>query len=258
MTRAGHHTMLGGASAMRCSVFDGNLTSIMSADMGTISPTSQPDLSVAFWANAQIIDGRGRKCVSMFDSRSNKSTGPQYSIGDDPDGMRFYVIFQYVKGFDRIPTGAALNSWHHYLATFTPGTLKMYYDGALISTQTGANSWLRDNASAILRLDVGGNSYDSNGAIHGRLANVNIFDFVVSASDAAFLASKPNAVLTTALHQYLFANDDGTDTGSAATKLHLNVGSTTAFEKLSTGGGRLWLLLCRSSCARRSSERRAA
>lgn len=239
MTSAGHHTMMGGGAApMRCAVFDGNHTSIMSADMGTISPASQPDISVAFWANAKIIDDRGRKCVSMFDGRSNKNTGPQYSIGDDPDGMRFYVIFQYVKGFDRIQTGAAPNSWHHYLATFTPGTLKMYYDGMLISTQTGANYWLRDNASAILRLDVGGSSYASNGngAIHGRLANVNIFDSVVSESDAAFLASKPNAVLATALHQYLFTNDDGTDTGSAATKLHLNVGSTTTFEKLSTGG----------------------
>lgn len=236
MILAGHHTMMGGGAApMRCAVFNGAYSSVIGANVGTVSPNTA-GLSCAFWANAHTVPTNQQKCVSMYDARTYKRTGPQWNIGNSPDGMQMRAIFQYVTGFTFVSTGAQTDEWHHYAFSWSSNSMTYYYDGTSIHTESKATTWLRDGYSANLLMQIGGTITDNNQAIDGRIASVHIFDRAITASEAATLAGSHGATLP-AWHQWLFANDDGTDTGTATTKWDLSVGSTTAFEKLSTGGG---------------------
>ena len=259
MTRAGHHTMMGGgAAAMRCAVFDGTIASRMATESVGINPSQQPQISVAAWILCSDYGSSNIRCVSLFDNASDKKTGPQFNVTNGSTGG-FGLIFQWVADFGFYEVGNVEGTWHHYAFSFAPGATKRYFDGSLVKTDTNASTWLRGNASANLVLSLGSGISSTTGGLVGKIANVNLFDYEISAQEAIFLASKPDAVPTTAYHQYLFTADDGTDTGTSTSKWNLAVGSTTVFEKLSTGGGgRIWLLLCRSLRARRSLERRAA
>lgn len=219
------------SGAVRCAVFNGAYSSVIGADIGTISPNTS-GLSCAFWANAHTVPTNQQKCISMYDNRTSKKTGPQWNIGNSTSGMQMRAIYQYVTGFAFVSTGAQTDEWHHYAFSWSPNSMTYYYDGTSVSTEAKANYWLRDGNSANLLVQIGGTIADGNQAIDGKIASVHIFDRAITAAEAATLAASHGATLS-AWHQWLFANDDGTDTGTASTKWDLTVGSTTAFADVS-------------------------
>ena len=234
MILAGHHTMLGGSAAMRCAVFDGLKTSRMQSAAHSVSPVQHPQISIVAWILCRDYALSNLRSISLFDGASNKATGPELAVTNGTTGTCGW-IFQWVTDFQNVVVGDMLGEWHHYAISFVPTTASIYFDGHLLKTAS-ANYWLRNNEAANLVVGLG-SKYTADSTFVGKIANVSIFDRAVSGSEIATLAADPTVIPTGAMHQWLFANDDGVDTGIAQTKWDLTIGSTTAFEKLSTGGG---------------------
>ena len=254
MILAGKHTMLGGAAApMRCAVF---ASSYARANIGSWTTANQGSFTMACWVwlnDPPYPTGVGT-VMSMHSSTSNVGAQLDAISGN---ARKFRSVFQNVAVLGPTANEVGGNGeWHHYVISYNYSTATFvgYLDGASQITGT-PNRWLNSNADLIMSICTNG---AATSLMNCKVANANLYLRALSSNDVATLSAGIGVVPSDADHQWLFAAEDFTDTGVAATKWNLTATGTVVFEKLSTGGGRLWLLLCRSSCARRSLERRAA
>ena len=257
MILAGKHTMLGGSAAMRCAVFDGY--SSAQHNTGDWTTANQGSLSMALWVwLANPIVSTGTVASVMLLQNSAGSYGAQIDPVSSNATRKFRCLFQNVAILG--PTAnevGGIGEWHHYAFSYNYATATFagFVDGVKLITAT-PNRWLGANATLLASINANG---PNTTHINGKVANANLYLRALSDAEVATLSAGIGVVPSDADHQWLFAAEDFTDTGVAATKWDLTATGTVAFEKLSTGGGgRLWLLLRRSLCARRSSERRAA
>lgn len=215
---------------VKCAVFDGTVNSRIKSAAIASDPVQQPDISMSGWIKFDSLSDVSTRAISFVDRASNKNTGPQF--GPTSDGG-IGIIFQWVTDFGKTPIGDQSGSWHHYAFSFGGGTMNLYFDGVLKLTGS-ATSWLRGNASANPVLGMPADASAAAGATTTKckIANVNLFNYALSASEIASMARSPFIVPKTAYHQYLFIDQDGTDTGTSSDKKNLTIGSTTTFEQI--------------------------
>lgn len=227
MIVAGHHAMAFG-DFINFAEFNGEVGCRMRSEIVSVSPVTQPQISFSGWINGyQFLF----KTVFSFWNEAN-NTGPTMVISDGSKAG-YRIVFQYVTDFGYYYPEYNLNEWHHYCFSFKPGLMKIFYDGVAVITATNANFWLRDNKAWNLRLCLGAGGQDQSVAgFVGGIANVNLFDYALSDTEASLLASRIDVVPKNAYHQYLFENKDGSDTGVSSQKLNLEVGSTVEFKKV--------------------------
>lgn len=257
MILAGKHSMLGSVKPMKYALFDGTDSSPMLADIGYFTTTSLTKISLSTWIRVDRLPPAGPVSAVAL-QQVNLDNGIQLDPCSSGELIP-RVGIQYIVFITANRTFGAVGAWHHYAFTYDGSIISGYCDGVVFATAT-ASRWLNQPAALVFSLGRRSFSYNNNTILVGGLANVNFYSRSLASSEIQKLASDILVVPSDAEHQWLFANEDGLDTGVAATKWNMTVGATTVFEKLSTGGGggRLWLLLCRSSRARRSLERRAA
>lgn len=236
MILAGHHTMLGGAAAMRCAVFDG-ASYALNENVGAWTTANQGSLSMACWLWISSVPASGPVSVLTL-QQPNADNGAQL----DPisGGTRkFRLLFQNVAVIG--PTSAevgGLGAWHHYAFSYdyANASVKAYLDGTQVLSAT-PNRWLNANATLGVSMAVRNRDVANASKLDGKMANANIFLRALSAAEVAALATGVGVVPSDADHQWLFAAEDFTDTGTASAKWNLTATGTVAFDKLSTGGG---------------------
>jgi hypothetical protein len=128
------------------------------------------------------------------------------------------VYFGVRNGGSPAPASQAFTAdgnWHHICGTYdgSTGTIKLYIDGSLVSTQTGAPSSTSDLSGNFIVGKSGGSDYNE-----GLIDEVAIFDSALSASDVtAIYNSGVPADLTSLSPVGWWRMGDGTEDGSGTT-----------------------------------------
>ena len=129
MTRAGHHTMMGGAAPMRCAVFDG--ASCARRSVGNWTTAAQGSLSMACWLWIAALPSAGPASVMSLQI-STAASGAQL----DPivsATRKFRCLFQNVAVLG--PTAnevGGIGEWHHYAFSYNYASASFagFVDGA--------------------------------------------------------------------------------------------------------------------------------
>ena len=226
---AAHQTMMGPQGAptsQRCAVFDG--ASRARASAGSWTTAAQGSLSMALWIWIRALPASGPVSAMSLQNYSG-STGNGAQIDPITSATRkFRILFQNVSIIG--PTSSELGgigAWHHYAFSYNYSTHAIlgYVDGTQVLS-SAPNRWLNANGSLLATLGSTGNSTNVNN-LDGKIANANLYLRAITASEVASLASSVDSIPTDADHQWVFANDDFTDTGTASTKWNLQIQSST-------------------------------
>ena len=230
MIVAAHQTMLapqGGASAQRCAVFDG--LSRARCDTGSWTTNNQGSLSMALWVWIRALPASGHVSAMSLQNYSG-SAGNGAQIDPIVSATRkFRFVFQNIAFVG--PTSnevGGIGEWHHYAFSYNYSTkaAKGYVDGVQVLSNSSLRAWLNSNGSLFATLGSNGAATNPNN-IDGKIANANLYLRAISDSDVSALAAGIDVIPSDADHQWIFANDDFTDTGTAATKWNLEAQSST-------------------------------
>ena len=225
---AAHQTMLapqGGAAAQRCAVFDG--ASYAKGSAGYWNTASQGSISFSSWIRITSVPASGT-CFGMALQNSTANTGPSL----DPiynATRKFRCMFQNVKAYTTSSEIGVVGEWHHYAFSYNKdtGAFGGYFDGTKVLSGT-QNRWLNTSNNLFACLSTNGTG--NGGYLIGRMANANIYLRALSDTDVSALAAGVGTIPTDADHQWIFANDDFSDTGTAVTKWDLTGYGNPTFE----------------------------
>lgn len=141
--------------------------------------------------------------------------------------LKYRVGFQYVGFWAATNEVGGLGAWHHYAFSYNYSTQNVagWADGVKVISAT-SNRWLNENGELLMTLASNGSATNANN-LDGKMANANLYLRALTDADVAALAAGINVIPSDADHQWIFANDDFTDTGTASTKWNLQIQSST-------------------------------
>jgi len=154
------------------------------------------------------LSGEAKASVSLYFNWDSINSGENWFIGQDNPTDRVFA-FGYVgstnelklqiNGTNTTGTGTYdfnTGEWYHYLFTFdtTTNAVVIYVNGQQVATGTQT----KDFISATSDLYIGQREYSGNeGRINGKIANVKIFNEVLTAAQVADLYNNPEKIVPT-------------------------------------------------------------
>ena len=225
--------------------FDGYNSAI---DVNNVSGlNSLTEVSVSFWFNwddSTSVSNYGHM-INIGDASLTAGDYFGLAIGDD-GGSYDRVLYGYFPSPDgSASTGQTVtaNVWHHVVLTYSGTTVKYYYDGSLIATQTKTALSLPSSGNGIF---IGHYKYNGGHHFKGFLDQIRIFNKEISSSEVTTLYNETTSTVntlqvlgdTSCIAAYTFegnANDLSTNYNGTASNVIYDYNGTASNITYATG-----------------------
>lgn len=143
-------------------------------------------LSISVWVNLAAVNSD-----QMFVTKDT-DTGRSYVLSYQYEGGTQQKFGFYINGGTAVYASGAVPStgtWYHVVGTYDPadsgGTLRIYRDGSLIATLTGAGTSINSNSTTVM---IGRRAYPSfEDNLDGTLDDVRIYNVKLTDSEVSAL-----------------------------------------------------------------------